>query len=104
MKSLIRRYYDAGVLDGVLLHKPFLDVIGNPTGIYIIPMVPRSYSLAACVTSFFVAFVDFRIGRRGTIIIGCIAAVIGSVIQDASYSVAQLLAGRICTVGRESFA
>lgn len=90
--------YDAGVLGGVLLHKPFLDAIGNPTGVYIIPMISSSYSLAACVTSFFVAFVAFKIGRRGTIILGCIVAVIGSVIQSSSYSVAQLIVGRICTV------
>ncbi|KUJ12466.1 MFS transporter [Mollisia scopiformis] len=89
--------YDAGVLGGVLLHKPFLDAIGNPTGVYIIPMISSSYSLAACVTSFFVAFVAFKIGRRGTIILGCVVAVIGSVIQSSSYSVAQLIVGRICT-------
>jgi MFS family permease len=90
--------YDAGVLGGVLLHKPFLDAIGNPTGVYIIPMISSSYSLAACVTSFFVAFVAFRIGRRGTIILGCVAAVVGSVIQASLYSVAQLIVERICTV------
>lgn len=60
-------------------------------------MISSSYSLAACVTSFFVAFIAFRMGRRGTIILGCVAAVIGSVIQTASYSVAQLIVGRVIT-------
>jgi MFS family permease len=90
--------YDAGVLGGVLLHKPFLDAIGNPKGEFIIPMISSSYSLAACVTSVVVGTFSFRIGRRGTVILGCIAAVIGSVIQSSSYSVAQLIVGRICTV------
>ena len=90
--------YDAGVLGGVLLHKPFLDAIGNPTAEYVIPMITSSYSLGATVTSVFVATFAFKIGRRGTIIMGCVAAVIGSVIQSASYSVAQLIVGRICTV------
>ena len=89
--------YDAGVLGGVLLHKPFLDAIGNPTGEYIIPMISSSYSLAACVTSLIVGTFAFKIGRRGTVILGCVAAVIGSIIQSASYSVAQLIVGRICT-------
>jgi MFS family permease len=80
LPSLTAWQYDAGVLGGVLLHKPFLDAIENPTGVYIIPLISSSYSLDACVTSFFVAFIAFRMGRRGTIILGCIAAVIGSVI------------------------
>lgn len=61
-------------------------------------MISSSYSLAACVTSFFVGFIAFRLGRRGTVIMGCIGAVVGSIIQDSAYSVAQLIVGRICTV------
>lgn len=90
--------YDAGVLGGVLLHKPFLDAIGNPKGEYIIPMISSSYSLAACVTALLVSTFAFKVGRRGTVILGCVAAIIGSVIQSTSYSVAQLIVGRICTV------
>lgn len=89
--------YDAGVLGGVLLHKPFLDAIGNPTGVYVIPMIVASYDLAACVTAVGVAFFAFNIGRRGTVILGNIVAIIGSVLQASSYSVAQLIVGRLCT-------
>jgi hypothetical protein len=39
--------YDAGVFGGILLHKPFLDAIGNPQGEYIIPIISSSYGLAA---------------------------------------------------------
>ncbi len=60
-------------------------------------MISSSYALAACVTSLFITTFTFKIGRRGTVILGCIAAVIGSVIQSASYSVAQLIVGRVCT-------
>lgn len=77
--------------------------MGNPTGEYIIPMISSSYSLAACVTSVFVATFAFQIGRRGTIILGCIVAVIGSVIQSSAYSVAQLIIGRVCTVSTPVF-
>ena len=56
-----------------------------------------SYHQAAVVTAVGVSFVAFRIGRRGTVILGNIAAVIGSVIQASSYSVAQLIVGRLCT-------
>ena len=89
--------YDAGVLGGLLLHQPFLDAIGNPTGEYTIPMIVSCYSLAAAVTALVISFFTFRLGRRGTIILGNIAAVIGSVIQASSYSIAQLVVGRIVT-------
>ncbi|KAF2105821.1 MFS transporter [Lophiotrema nucula] len=89
--------YDAGVLGGVLLHKPFLDAIHNPTGNYVIPMITASYDLAAFVTAVGISFFTFSLGRRGTIIMGNIAAVIGSIIQASSYSVAQLIVGRLCT-------
>ena len=89
--------YDAGVLGGVLLHQPFLDAIDNPTGQYTIPMIVSAYSLAACVTALGISFFTFRLGRRGTIILGNVAAVVGSIIQASSYSVAQLVVGRIVT-------
>ncbi|KAF2636797.1 MFS transporter [Massarina eburnea CBS 473.64] len=89
--------YDAGILGGLLLHPPFLSAIGNPTSTYTIPMITASYDLAACVTAVGIAFFTFSIGRRGTIIMGNIAAIIGSVIQASSYSVPQLIIGRLFT-------
>ncbi|KAK5107240.1 hypothetical protein LTR62_001594 [Meristemomyces frigidus] len=89
--------YDAGVLGGVLLHKPFLDAIGNPTATYTIPMIVASYDLAAAVTAVGIAFFSFRMGRRGTVLLGNLMAIIGSVLQASAYSVAQLIVGRLCT-------
>lgn len=89
--------YDAGVLGGVLLHEPFLDAIGHPTGEWVIPWISSSYSLAACITCLIVATFAFKIGRRGTIVLGNVAAVIGSIIQATANSVAQLTVGRVIT-------
>ena len=89
--------YDAGVLGGVLLHKPFLDAMDNPTGTYTIPLITSSYSLAACVTSLIVAPFAFRLGRRGTVLLGNAVAIVGSAIQASAYSVPQLVVGRVCT-------
>ncbi len=86
------------MLGGVLLHKPFLDAIDNPTGEWTIALISSSYSLAACVTTLIIAPFTFRLGRRGTILLGCLAAVVGSVIQAASWSVGQLISGRVVTV------
>lgn len=91
------KQYDAGVLGGVLLHPPFLTAIGNPKDVWTIPMITASYDLAACVTALAIIPFTFRIGRRGTILLGNFAAVFGAIIQASTFSVGQLIAGRLVT-------
>ena len=79
------------------MHKPFLNAIGNPQGEWIIPMIVASYDLAACVTAVGLSFFAFRMGRRGTVILGNAVAIVGSALQASSYSLAQLIVGRLCT-------
>lgn len=74
------RQYDTGVLGGVLLHPPFLDAIAPPRDVWTIPMITALYDLAACVTALAILPLTFRIGRRGTILLGNLAAVFGAVI------------------------
>jgi MFS family permease len=81
----------------VLLHPPFLDAIGHPKDVWTIPMITTSYDLAACVTAVGIAPFTFRLGRRGTILLGNLVAVFGAVIQASSYFVGQLIAGRLLT-------
>ncbi|KAF2111049.1 hypothetical protein BDV96DRAFT_634855 [Lophiotrema nucula] len=51
--------YDAGVLGGAQITKPFLHAMGNPTGTYVIPMIASSYTLAATVCRLFVSILAF---------------------------------------------
>jgi MFS family permease len=87
--------YDAGVLGGLLAYPPFLNAIGNPTDAWTIPMIASSYTLAACVVSPFVSTFAFYSGRRGCMILGCLLVIVGAVVQAASYSVGQMIAGRV---------
>lgn len=80
----------------MLSHKAFLKTIGNPTSEQTIPWITSAYSLAACVTCPIVATFSFKIGRRGTIIMGNLVAILGAIIQCSSYTLAQLVVGRIC--------
>ncbi|CAK7208036.1 hypothetical protein SEUCBS139899_010870 [Sporothrix eucalyptigena] len=90
--------YDAGILGGLFLHPPFIDALGlADASQYTIPMIASAYSLAGCITSVIMAMFSFRLGRRRTILLGNAAACIGTVLQAASYSVAQIIVGRICT-------
>lgn len=60
-------------------------------------MITASYDLAACVIALTILPFTFRIGRRGTIHPGNLAAVFGAIVQASSYSVAPLIDGRLIT-------
>lgn len=67
----------------------------NPKGDLTIPIIASIYNLAAFVSSMFTAVVGMKIGRRKTILLGNICIIIGSILQAATYSVAQIVVGRI---------
>jgi fucose permease len=48
--------------------------------------------MALCVSSF-----GMKIGRKGTILLGCLLICIGALLQASTYSLAQILVGRIVT-------
>ena len=86
-----------GVLGGIQETKQFRDAIGNPTGPLIIPVIASIYNLAAGVMSLCVSSFGMQIGRKGTILLGCLLICIGALLQAATYSVAQIIVGRIVT-------
>ncbi|KAJ6092307.1 hypothetical protein N7467_004276 [Penicillium canescens] len=95
MKAFGLYGYDAGVLGGVQETRPFREALGNPTGPYIIPMVASSYTLAATVCALAVSWLGMPLGRRGCIVLGNALVVIGGSIQASSWSVAQIIVGRV---------
>ena len=84
-----------GVLGGIQATKQFQSAIGNPKGSEIIPVIASIYNLAAGVMSLFVSFFGMKIGRKGTILLGCLLICIGALLQASSYSVGQIIVGRI---------
>lgn len=48
--------------------------------------------MSLCVSSF-----GMQIGRKGTILLGCLLICIGALLQASTYSVAQIIVGRIVT-------
>lgn len=63
----------------------------------IIPVIAAIYNLAAGVMSLCVSFFGMQIGRKGTILLGCLLICIGALLQASTFSVAQIIAGRIVT-------
>lgn len=89
--------WDAGVLGGIQATPQFLDAIGNPKGAYIIPIIASIYNLAAGIMSLCVSFFGMKIGRKGTILLGDLLICIGALLQASTYSVGQIIVGRIVT-------
>lgn len=89
--------WDAGVLGGIQATPQFLHAIGNPKGPMIIPVIASIYNLAAGIMSLCVSFFGMKIGRKGTILLGCLLICIGALLQASTYSTGQIIVGRIVT-------
>jgi MFS family permease len=89
--------YDAGVLAGVQNTEPFLSAHGHPEqgSSITIPMIASSYTLGAWVMSMCISFIAQPLGRRGCILTGNVLVLIGGSLQAASFSVAQIIVGRV---------
>ncbi|KAF2224501.1 putative sugar transporter STL1 [Elsinoe ampelina] len=87
--------YDAGVLGGFQETPQFRSAIGNPEGAYIIPIIASIYNLAAAVMSLAITLFGMQLGRRKTILLGNLLICIGAALQASTYSVAQIIVGRI---------
>ncbi|KAK3115877.1 hypothetical protein LTR53_004321 [Teratosphaeriaceae sp. CCFEE 6253] len=87
--------WDAGVLGGIQETPQFRAAIGNPTGAFTIPIIASVYNLAAGVMSLCVTLFGMQLGRKRTILLGDLLICIGAVLQAATYSVGQIIAGRI---------
>ncbi|KAK5679891.1 hypothetical protein LTS10_007839 [Elasticomyces elasticus] len=73
----------------------FREAIGNPEGAFVIPIIASVYNLAAGVMSLCVTFFGMQLGRKRTILLGDLLICIGAVLQAATCSAGQIIAGRI---------
>ncbi|RLV94820.1 Sugar transporter STL1 [Spathaspora sp. JA1] len=95
--------YDQGVMGSLLTLPTFretfpsIDTTRYPDRATFQGFVIAIYEIGCLAGAIFTMYIGDKIGRRKTIFIGCIIMVIGAVIQAASYTVVQLIAGRIVT-------
>ena len=104
-----------GVLGGIQETPQFQNAIGRPKEGFgpfvcgnrslvllqltdqVIPVIASIYNLAAGIMSLCVSSFGMKLGRKGTILLGCLFICIGALLQASSYSVAQIIVGRIVT-------
>ncbi|QKX61532.1 uncharacterized protein TRUGW13939_08684 [Talaromyces rugulosus] len=86
--------YDQGVFGGLLDNEPFLKTFGYP-GTTIQGQIVATYDIGCIIGTLISMYAGDMLGRRRSILIGCVILIIGAVIQTASYSLAQMIVGRV---------
>ncbi|CAI7582706.1 uncharacterized protein N7487_006743 [Penicillium crustosum] len=86
--------YDQGVFGGLLDNKPFLETFENPS-VTIQGQIVATYDIGCIIGTLVTMYAGDKLGRRRTILIGCFILIVGAILQTASYSLAQMIVGRV---------
>ncbi|GIK06091.1 hypothetical protein Aspvir_001734 [Aspergillus viridinutans] len=86
--------YDQGVFGGLLDNEPFLRTFGFP-GATIQGQIVATYDIGCITGTLGSMYAGDKLGRRRCILIGCAILIIGAILQTASYSLAQMIIGRV---------
>jgi MFS family permease len=88
--------YDNGVFSGLTTDPSFLQQFGNP-GATMLGFIVAVYELGCFLGALICAFWGENFGRRKICMYGSVVLIIGTAIQTASFSVAQMIVARIVT-------
>ncbi|KAF4945911.1 hypothetical protein FSARC_14319 [Fusarium sarcochroum] len=86
--------YDQGVFGGLLSNKPFLETFNNPSST-IQGQIVATYDIGCIMGTIVSMLAGDKLGRKRSILIGCVILIIGGILQAASYSLAPMIVGRI---------
>ncbi|QIW94534.1 hypothetical protein AMS68_000052 [Peltaster fructicola] len=93
--------YDQGVMSGIITEPMFLDLFPMMASDYksgaIQALVVAIYEIGCLIGSVIIVGVGDRLGRRRAVLVGVIIMLVGAAIQASSFTLAQLIVGRIVT-------
>ena len=93
--------YDQGIMGSIINTPYFLDAVGiDPDGASYastISTVTSIYDIGCAAGCLVAAVVGGYLGRKRMIFVGCVVMCVGAAIQCSSFSVGQLIAGRVIT-------
>ncbi|KAJ5851787.1 sugar transporter [Penicillium soppii] len=89
--------YDQGVFSGVVISSDFLHIhnLEGPSKTTLLGTVTAIYNVGCFLGSILAYWLGEKLGRKNTILVGTTIMAIGAVLQTASYSLGQMMAGRI---------
>lgn len=85
--------YDQGVLGGLIENESFQTTFNRPSQM-VIGHITATYDLGCFSGAILCMMYGDRIGRRQSIVLGCLILIVGAVLQTAAFSVAQMIVGR----------
>ncbi|KAL5592359.1 hypothetical protein FOBRF1_013385 [Fusarium oxysporum] len=86
--------YDQGVFGGLLSNKPFLNTFNNPSST-IQGQIVATYDIGCIMGTIVSMLFGDKLGRKRSILIGCVILIVGAILQTSSYSLAHMIVGRI---------
>ncbi|UPL02316.1 hypothetical protein LCI18_013250 [Fusarium solani-melongenae] len=86
--------YDQGVFGGLLSNRTFLKTFNYPSST-IQGQIVATYDIGCIMGTLLSIFIGDKIGRRRSILAGCIILIVGGIMQTASSSLAPMILGRI---------
>ncbi|KAJ5081528.1 general substrate transporter [Penicillium alfredii] len=91
--------YDQGVFSGVVISQDFLQLhdLQGPSKTTLLGTVTAIYDVGCCIGSLFAYWLGEQMGRRNTVLLGTIVMSIGALLQVSSYSLGQMITGRVIT-------
>ncbi|OQE01887.1 hypothetical protein PENSOL_c003G01894 [Penicillium solitum] len=89
--------YDQGVFSGVIISHDFLQLhnLEGPTNTTLLGTVTAIYDVGCCLGSLLAYWLGEKLGRRNTVLVGTTIMSIGALLQASSYSLGQMMTGRI---------
>ncbi|RKK76401.1 hypothetical protein BFJ69_g7051 [Fusarium oxysporum] len=89
--------YDQGVFSGVVITQDFLKLhnLVGPTKTNVLATVTAIYDIGCFVGAVIAFTIGERLGRKNAIIVGTVIMSIGTVIKVTSYSLPQMIVGRV---------
>ena len=88
--------YDQGVMSGVVISHYWLAQMGHPSTI-MISTITALYDVGAVFGAIGAAVAGDRLGRKRTLVLGCVVLIIGSILMAACFERIQMMVGRVLT-------
>lgn len=91
-----------GVLGGLVNNEPFTNSLGvsATSDATLLGTIVAIYEIGCCVGALATAFYGEKLGRRKSIMVGAVVAIIGAILQATASTVAHMIVGRIvCGLG-----
>ncbi|KAF2762350.1 permease of the major facilitator superfamily [Pseudovirgaria hyperparasitica] len=86
--------YDQGVMGVIIADRRFLDLM-RPQSAWVTGAIVSLYDIGCLLGALSIGFLADRIGRERTLAVATLVFNLGAVLQAASYSVSQIIIGRI---------